>query len=94
MADTQHVFVHICHLNYLYPMTEICTAIFIMYTFALCLHIIIHAFCWDHYAADQYSGGHLAWWRWMILTLKIVLSDRATLDLMDLLVEMVLLESR
>ncbi len=68
-----------------------------MYTFALCLHRIINALCQGrvHYAADQYSVGHLAWWKWKLLTLNIILlSDRATLDLMDLLVEMVLLESR
>lgn len=51
------------------------TAICVMYTFALCLHRIISVFCQSrvHYAADQYSIGHLAWWRWKLLTLNIVL---------------------
>lgn len=68
-----------------------------LYTFELLLHHIMNVFCWRrvHYAADQYSIGHLARWRWKLLTLNIILSsDRATLGLMGLLVETVLLESR
>lgn len=61
------------------------------------LHCIINAICWSkvHYAADQYSIGYLACWRSKLLTFHVILlSDRETLDLMDLLVEMVPLESR
>lgn len=68
-----------------------------MFTFSLSLHHVFDAFCWSrvHYAADLYSAGHVAHWRFALLMLSAVLSsDRATLDLMDLLVETVPLESR
>jgi len=50
------------------------TAICITYTFVLCILRTINVFCWSrvHYAADQYSIGHLAWWRWKLL---IIITD-------------------